>query len=240
MKRLAVFVSLSFCFNAFAILPDVVEAPVDHVFVPHGFDNNDQVEVIVTGKFPNPCYVRNKSEVTVKDDVINIKITSLSMDDPAYTKCEPLKIPFTEVVNIGNIQGGIYKLVVNQGGKYEKTETLAVGSANSESVDDNIYAMVEYVETGFTGGASGDAILVAQSPSPCLVFDRVDYLSNNKDALSILPIMKRISSHCPEKSERLEIPVKFDSTKFKSKQILLFVRTIEGRSVHTIVSKELK
>jgi hypothetical protein len=237
MKTLTLAASLALCFNAYAILPDVVEAPVDHVFVPNGFDNNDHVEVIVTGKFPNPCYVRNKSEVKIKDDVIHIKITSLSMDDPAYTKCEPLKIPFTEVVNIGSIQGGKYKIVVNEGGDYEKREAITIETSSSESIDDNIYAMVEYVDTGFTGGASGDAILISNSPSPCLVLDRVDYLSNKSDALSVLPIMKKISSDCPEKNVRLEIPVKFDPSKFNADKILLYVRTIEGRSVHTIIAK---
>jgi len=237
MKAISALISVGLCFNAYAILPDVVEAPVDHIFVPNGFDNNDHVEVIVTGKFPNPCYTRNKYDVKIKNDVINIDVTSLSMDDPAYTKFEPLKIPFTEVVNVGNLQGGDYKIIVNKGGEYEKEDSISIATTSSTSIDDNIYAMVDYVETGFTGGASGDAMLVAQSPSPCLVLDRVDYLTNNKDTLSVLPIMKKISSNCPEKRERLEIPIKFDPAKFKYAQILLFVRTIEGRSVNTIIAR---
>jgi hypothetical protein len=237
MKALAVIMTASLSFNVFAILPEVVEAPIDHVFVPNGFDNNDHVELVVTGKFPNPCYTRNKYDVKVKNDIIKIDITSLSMDDPAYTKCEPLKIPFTEVVDVGSLQGGDYKVIINEGGKYEQKETITIGTASSDSIDDNIYAMVDYIETGFTGGASGDAILVAQSPSPCLALDRVEYLSNNKDALSVLPIMKKVSSDCPEKRERIEIPIKFDPSKFKFEQILLFVRTIEGRSVNTIIAR---
>jgi hypothetical protein len=237
MKVLTVLMTAGLSLNAFAILPDVVEAPIDHVFVPNGFDNNDHVEIVVTGKFPNPCYTRNKYDVKIKNDVIKIDVTSLSMDDPAYTKCEPLKIPFTEVVDLGSLQGGDYKIIVNEGGKYEQKDGIVIATSSSDSIDDNIYAMVDYIETGFTGGASGDAMLVAQSPSPCLVLDRVEYLSNDKDALSVLPIMKKISSNCPEKRDRIEIPIKFDPTKFKFEQILLFVRTIEGRSVNTFISK---
>lgn len=237
MKTLTVLMAASLSFNVQAILPEVVEAPIDHVFVPHGFDNNDHIELVVTGKFPNPCYTRNKYEVTLRPGVIKIDVTSFSMDNPAYTKCEPLKIPFTEVVNIGNLQGGQYKIILNEGGKHEKKDTIFIGTANSNSVDDNIYAIVDYVEVGFTAGASGDAILIAQTPSPCLVLDRVEYLSNNKDTLSVLPIMKKISSNCPEKRERLEIPIKFDPKKFKFEEVLIFVRTIEGRSVHTILPR---
>ena len=234
---LTALMSAGFSFNALAMLPSVVEAPIDHIFVPSGFDNNDNVEVIITGKFPNPCYSRNTSAVSVKNDVIRISVTSVSMDDPAFTKCEPLKVPFTEVVNLGSLQGGNYKIVVNQGGAYEKREAISIGKASSNSIDENIYAQVEYIETGFTGGASGDAILVAQSPSPCLVLHKVDYRTNGKDTLSVLPIMKRISASCPEKPERLMIPIKFNPFSFKAKEMLIFVRTIEGRSVNTIISK---
>lgn len=237
MKALAVMLMAGLSLNVLAKLPEVVEAPVDHVFVPNGFDNNDQVEVIVTGKFPNPCYTRNKYEVKVKGNTIKIDVTSVSMNDPMYTKCEPLKIPFTEVVNVGSLQGGDYKVIVNEGGQYEQKDLISIAAASSESVDENIYAKVDYIETGFTGGASGDALLVAQSPSPCLTLDRVEYLSNSKDTLSVLPIMKRTSLDCPEKSQRIEIPVKFDPNKFKFERILLFVRTIEGRSVNTIISR---
>ena len=237
MRMLTALMSAGFSFNALAMLPSVVEAPIDHIFVPSGFDNNDNVEVIITGKFPNPCYSRNTSAVSVKNDVIRISVTSVSMDDPAFTKCEPLKVPFTEVVNLGSLQGGNYKIVVNQGGAYEKREAISIGKASSNSIDENIYAQVEYIETGFTGGASGDAILVAQSPSPCLVLHKVDYRTNGKDTLSVLPIMKRISASCPEKPERLMIPIKFNPFSFKAKEMLIFVRTIEGRSVNTIISK---
>lgn len=237
MNVLATVLATGLCFNAYAILPEVVEAPLDHVFVPHGFDNNDHVEVVVTGKFPNPCYVRNSHKVTVVNDVIKIDVTSVSMDDPAYTKCEPLKIPFTEVINVGNLQGGDYKIVVNEGGKYEQKDTISIAAASSESVDDNIYAMVDYVEVGFTGGTSGDAALIAQSPSPCLVLDKVEYRTNGNDSISVLPIMKRISSSCPEKTVQFEIPIKFDASSFKYDQVLLFVRTIEGRSVNKIISR---
>lgn len=229
--------SVAFSFNVLAVLPKVVEAPIDHVFVPQGFDNNDHVELIITGTFPNPCYTRNKFEVKVVNNLIKVAVTSISMDDPTHTKCGPLKIPFNEVINIGNLKSGNYKIIVNQGGVAEKTNSLMIGKASSRSIDENIYAMVDYVETGFTGGASGDAVLIAQSPSPCLVLDRVEYLSNEKDTLSVLPIMKKISSDCPAIRQRLSIPIKFDVKKFKFDQLLIFVRTIEGRSVNTIISK---
>ncbi len=37
-------------------VPKLVVAPVDNVFVPAGFDDNDNVEVVLQGYFANSCY----------------------------------------------------------------------------------------------------------------------------------------------------------------------------------------
>lgn len=235
MRHLVLIGSLAFSFSIFAQTPSVVDAPVDHLFIPSGFDNNDNVEVVVTGKFPNPCYIRNKVEVDVKNDVIYIDISSLSKEEKSA--CENIKVPFSETVTVGNLQAGDYKIFVNKGTEFELKGKLDVAVSSSTSVDDHLYAQVDYVNLGFTGGLSGDAILVGSSVSPCLALDRVEYVSNKLDTYSILPIMKKVSNNCPEKKTPIEIPIKFDPKKLSSDKILLFVRSIEGKSVHAFVDK---
>lgn len=235
MKRLITAFIIALPVFVFANPPEVVTSPVDHLFVPKGFDNNDNVEIVVTGKYPNPCYIRNTSEVEVKDDKIFINVTALRRD--GGSECESMAVPFSEEITIGNLQAGKYEVIVNQATRHEQTEKLDVAISRSTGVDDHIYAIVDYVELGFTGGLSGDALLLARSPSDCVVFDHVEYLSNNKDTISILPIMKKISETCKEKTSRFEIPVKFDPRVLPYKDILLFVRSIEGKSVHSIINR---
>lgn len=208
---------------------------VDHLFIPSGFDNNDNVEVVVTGKFPNPCFSGNKIEVEVDNDMVFINVIALPKEDK--NQCEKLKVPFSERVNIGSLQAGDYKVFVNKGSASELRGDLEVALSTSSSVDDHIYAQVDYVELGFTGGLSGDAMLIGSSVSPCLVLDKVEYISNKSDTYSILPIMKKVSQNCPEKKSRLAIPVKFDPKKLASDKILLFVRSIDGKSAHAFVNK---
>lgn len=211
-------------------LAEVVPAPVDHLFVPKGFDNNDNVEVIVAGKFPNPCFTRNKVEVKVTDDLIDVSITSLKRED---VPCDNLKVPYRETVTIGSLQSGDYKVRIN--GKLE--DKLQVAQSTSSSVDENLYASVDYVELGFTGGLAGDAMIVAHTVSSCLEFDRVDYLSNGKDTYSIMPILKRKPGACAERRDYIEIPVKFDVNAMKNDSILLFVRSMDGKSAHALVER---
>lgn len=238
MKNLLVIGSILLSSQVMAQAPSVVDAPLDHLFVPDGFDNNDNVEVVVTGKFPNPCYTRNDVKVDVKGDLIKIDMTALNTESSDRALCENLKVPFSETIRIGSLQAGDYRIVVNEGNQYELKGAVDVAVSSSSSVDDHLYAQVDYIELGFTGGLSGDAILVGKSLSPCLAFDKVEYKSNGKDTYSILPIMKKISNNCPEQRKRLQIPVKFDPRALKSSRLLLFVRSVDGKSVHTFVDKE--
>ncbi len=238
MKKYVALISLIFTQLLFAA-PVIVNAPIQKLFIPSGYDNNDNVEVIVTGFFTNPCYARHKFTVDVVDDVIDIKITALStlrVDEA----CMDMMIPFKEVVTIGNLQAGDYTIFVNKNTANEIKDKMKVNLASSQSVDDHIYAMVDYIDLGFVGGENGELNLVGWLPSDCLEFDRVEMIDNGKDVLSVLPIMKRVSDFCPMKLTPLNIPVKFDTTRFKSKQVLVFTRTIDGKSVNALISTENK
>lgn len=55
-------------------------------------------------------------------------------------------------MSVGNLQGGNYEVRVNQNSQAAICETLSVAEASSNSVDDNIYAAIEWVEkTGLHG-----------------------------------------------------------------------------------------
>lgn len=235
MKRFALPLLLSAAPFAHATI--VIPAPLDHLFVPAGFDNNDNVELVVSGHFPNTCYSRNKVDVKVADDQINVRVTAFTRRDSSE-KCIDMVVPFTEVVTVGNLQAGNYKVVVNEApGAKGLHDTLNVTESRSNSMDDYIYAQVDYIDLGFTGGLDGSAFLAAELPSPCLEFDRVEYLSNGKDTVSIMPIMKQLSDFCPMKMVPYQIPVKFDLASLPAKQVLLFGRTVDGKSVSKIINK---
>ena len=236
MKTLFYYLGVLLFVNLAQATPEVVLAPVDHLFIPKGFDNNDNIEVIVTGKFPNPCFIKNKVDVDVKGNEIRIEVTSLLRLNPVMEICAPLKVPFMEEVTIGNLQAGNYKLIINEGSPIQIKKDLVVGEASSQGVDDHIYAMVEYVDTGFTGGQGGDAMLMAWT-SDCLELDEVKYISNGEDSISVLPIMKKIKPTCSEVNTRLQIPIKFDLTDFPNERVLLFVRTMDGKSQGAFISK---
>lgn len=216
--------------------PEVIQAPVEHLYVPTGFDSNDSVEVVVTGNFPNTCYSRNKVEVKVRDAIIDIKVTSLAPEGSLITTraCPQMLVPFKEVVAVGNLQGGEYEIRVNADSASSLGEKLNIAEASSSSVDDSIYAAIEWVERK----AADEVVLHGWRYSDCMVMDKVKVVSNNKDTLSVLPIMKQIRTHCPMKGMPISVPVKFDTSSLKMSQPLLHVRTMDGKSVNAIINLE--
>ena len=212
--------------------PEIVLSPLEHLYVPKGFDSNDSVEVIVTGYFPNPCYSRNNVEVSVNDALINITVTALEPEMSSRLKltCPDMIVPFKEVVSIGNLQGGNYKIVVNGLLK----DSLQVDESTSSAVDEHIYAAVDWIEKK----TQNEFILHTTLYSPCFKLDRIEVISNSKDTLSILPVMKQISQHCPMKGVPVNYPVRLDFTEMKVNRPLLHVRTLDGKSVNAIVDLE--
>ena len=54
--------------------PLEIDAPVDKIFIPQGFDDNDNVEVVAHGDFMNGCYRVGKSDSFVDEDAKRITI----------------------------------------------------------------------------------------------------------------------------------------------------------------------
>ncbi len=204
-----------------------VAAPIDEVFSPVGFDSNDNGQVIVTGHFPNLCYKSPSAKVKVNGKKIEVKVEALYN---AQGVCAEMVVPFMQVVELGLLDRGDYKIVVNKGSSTVKSSELHVDESTSSSVDDFVYANVEYVEKSETGRKIQ---LKGHNPSDCLVLEEVKFIANGKNSLSVLPIMKQVSDFCPMKlipfSYEVEVP------KVLPQDIaLLHVRVMDGRSVNTL------
>ncbi len=216
--------------------PDIVTSPVDHLYIPEGFDSNDAVEVIVTGEFSNPCFSRNNVEVKIQDDLIDIKVTAIAPQSflLGSRACPDMIVPFKEVVTLGNLQGGEYQIKVNKGSQYAIQDQLVIAESSSSAMDDHVYAAVEWVERK----SANSFKLHGMRYSSCFELDKVEVISNKKDTLSVLPVMKKVSDFCPRKGMPVVYDVKLDFSSLKSSKSLLHVRTMDGKSINSIVSVE--
>ena len=205
--------------------------PVDEVFVPKGFDVNDNSEIIVSGYLPNLCHKSPQTEVQVQGKKIQVTVSALKYSE-TNPYCPEMIVPFLETVKVGVLDKGNYNIVINEKTQYEKKSTIAISESSSNALDEHIYANVFYVDEV---EGTHTVKLKGYNPSDCLVFDHIEILSNDKNTYSILPIMKKVRDFCPMKmtpfSHEVEVPKLLERNK-----ILLHVRGMDGNSVNSIFS----
>ncbi len=217
---------------AFSGIPEEKKVPIEHVFIPSGFDDNDTVEIVVTGFLPNLCHKSPKATVLMKGRDIEINVTSLYYHE-SNPFCPEMVVPFMETVSLGLLRDGRYNVSVNGNSEFASSSILEIERASSSAVDEYNYAYVDYVakEAG-----SNIVELKGYHVSDCFVLDSIDYRSNGKDTYSILPKLRQVRELCPMKltpfSYEFRVP-----QELKTPRVLLHVRTLNGKSHNTIFTQ---
>jgi hypothetical protein len=232
MKSLLTILTLILTSVSYAGLPVEVLTPVDGIYVPRGFDSNDDSEVILSGYLPNLCHKSPRSAMVQNGDTLEITVTSLKYDK-TNPYCPEMVVPFVERVSLGVLPKGIYNIVVNGKSVLEKKSKILIEKAQSNDIDSNVYANVHNV---MAAQGSDSVTLSGYTPSDCFVLDDVKFVSNGTNTYSVLPLMKQVNDFCPRKMVAFSKEVQLPHT-LKRKKLLLHVRVMNGKSLNTIYSK---
>ena len=224
-------VSLSLVSAAQAEPPLRVTVPVKHVYVPKGFDDNDGVEIVITGYLPSLCFYAPAATASLKDGKINVDVTAYQS---RATNCEMMIVPFMLTVPVGVIPSGTFPIAVNGGTTAQTLTSLHVSRAFSATVDDHIYASVDSIDRV---QGTRTVKLRGYNPSDCYELDAVQVGSNNKDTFSILPVMKKTRTSCPMKMVPFEYSVQIPTT-LAQDEVLIHVRSLKGASANYLFLQE--
>src|SRR5690606_19443087 len=123
--------------SVFASTPIEALVPVEHIYIPRGFDSNDRAEVIIAGNLPNLCHKSPMAKVRLEGNVIYVELSSLYYE-PNNPFCAEMVVPFLETVSLGVLKAGDYEIVVNRGHFTEQKAGLIITSAGSPDVDDYV------------------------------------------------------------------------------------------------------
>ena len=209
--------------------------PVDEIYAPEGFDANDNSEIIVSGFLPNLCHKSPMVKSEIKNDVINISVSALKYD-ASNPFCPEMVVPFLQSVKVGILDKGNYKILVNGKSPYEKKSSIKILESVSNALDDHIYANVSYVDDAQDG--SNHIKLKGYNPSDCLVLEKVEFVSNKSNTLSVLPIMKKVRDFCPMKMSPFAYDVEVPELLPNKNKVLLHVRGMDGASVNSLLHLE--
>ncbi len=201
------------------------------IYIAHGFDDNDLVEVTVVGTLPNSCYRNPFFEIERKNNDYAIRLFAYYA--PLKEGCRQVSMAYTETINFGMMERGQYSIkMVNK--KETLSKKLEVKASTSELVDEFLYGNV----SGLLEEEDGREVeLVGVNPVSCLVFDKM-YADVQESMIVLRPKFKEVGP-CENKSTPFKIKYTVPYLESAEKGVLLHVRVMNGRSFNYLYQNSL-
>ena len=213
---------------------EVVAVNPKYLFVPVGFDDNDDVGVVVDGYLQDTCYRLRPTLVQVDAAKKKIVVQPTAVVYPG--PCMDVTVPFTSTVSLGhNVPVGNYT-VTNMDGTLQ--ERLEVTKSSSIGPDDYLYAPVDSAEVSKENGKLV-ATVKGRFTSNCLEMGAVNIITTGK-TLQMLPIMKQMEKPAGGevcKSVESSFEQKVAMPELAKGRYLLHVRSLNGQAVNVVFSK---
>lgn len=228
--------------TGFADSPKLVQAPVEKVFVPQGFDDNDKVEVVVHGHFTSSCYKMGPVNSTVDKANKKILVHAQAYYYPQAV-CTQMVVPFIKSVELNeHLPSGNYKVeVINR--PAAKTTALVVAKATRPEADDYLYAAVQSATIEEKTNGEREIILKGQHPfvfQGCVKFSEVKATVGTSGVIVIQPIthIELDESLCAGSvNNRFEFRKSINKA-FPSGEYLMHVRVLDGNAINQFVDFE--
>lgn len=209
--------------------------PAERLYVPTGYDETDEVVVVVEGYLDSTCYQIRKAKVVLNGSVFDV----YPQAEKQGVDCDPLPVPYVLEVLLNPddaIAPGRYQVRVASKTK-NLVETLQVEEAEVNQVDNHPYAPVDDAEVGMLSGGRMRATIEGRFQNTCMVIDRIDVSTQNGKTYEMLPIVKMLKKDpkgdpCRQKERRFDAFRDFAEP--PPGRYLLHVRSQNGHSVNHI------
>ncbi len=220
---------------------EVVDSPIERMFIPDGFDDNDNSIVILQGTFPNSCYQVGKAEAIISKEDKKITVKAKSLYYPSGP-CAQVLVPFMQEVNLGVLEAGVYDVYLDA--ERGLRRSFQVIPRITDRHDDFMYAPVDSVTVVEKEGAS-HAVLSGYYPHTfvgCMKF--VEFRTRkmpDQDLIVILPITTLTSDNDDPACARNLGGKKFDRIIEINHHFndvgMIHTRVMNGASVNSIIQE---
>ncbi len=148
-----------------AVANEIVEVPIEKVLVPsQGFDNNDQIQIVIHGNLPDTCHLLSNYKLErLSKGQIRIRQFAVRLSQGYCRPTEPipphfmLHIPFTTEIPLGQLPASPYQIIFKDPSGGARVRNFQVAAARSPSIDEYPYASVT--------DTSGAPIIKAGAPT---------------------------------------------------------------------------
>lgn len=238
MKRIATAIACMTLLFSQTVLGETVyleqQAAINKMYVPAGFDNNDEVEVILSGVLANSCHTLGDVHFKIDNDTKAIRIWAKELVKQD-TFCLEVMTHYAETVKLGNLEVGTYTVEIVDD---EHFDTLNIAEATKESPDEYLYAPVE--KAAIQTDRAGRQSLVLEGELPhffvgCMVIREVRTKRNRDDILVIQPIAEMTDGiECEEQGNNKAFKLRKGLEAPFEGEGLLHVRLFHGQSLNTL------
>jgi hypothetical protein len=219
--------------------PEQIPSPIQKIFIPNGFDDNDNVEVVLHGEYPNTCYRTGKSGAKIDEETKTITVWATSYRyGSAGTFCAQVITPFIQVVKVGLVNRGNYRVVYNEDANIARN--LTVKPRTSESPDDYLYAPIE--NASVLVDERNNQTIQMQGHFPymligCMRLKEVVVQRDPEDVLVVLPITEIVNDEsCEQMTGDHYFEAAVQVTDPLDQKGLLHVRTLNGNAINQLVT----
>jgi len=207
--------------------PKLVTTGVSSVFVPLGFDDNDNVQVVIEGYFPNTCYKLGPSNIEVEDEKVKITPLAYFYAGP----CLQMMVHYEKAVNLGLLKAGKYRVEISQTVLEVPPLVVKEADPNNATPDDFLYAPIK------------SASIISQNPpvlrlkgaftNSCMKMEEVRVPPSYNRTVAVLPIATyKGQEGCAQVMMPFEQDVAI-SEKLAGRY-LFHIRSLNGASVNLI------
>ena len=211
----------------------MVDIQPQTVFVPNGFDNNDEVVVVADGYLPDSCHRLTAPEIKI--DRAKKQIMVQTRANSFEGVCNDMTVPFYSTIRLGYVPKGEFNIVNRQG---QSLSGLRVVQATTSYPDDYLYAPVDTVSVE-TKADKAIATLKGRFTNTCLSIDSVK-TTHSGNTIEVLPIMKvedgeGTGRQCEVIEKEFSQAVELNVDKGRH---LLHVRSLNGQSVNHLFTMQ--
>lgn len=206
--------------------PTQVMTQFSRLYIPEGFDDNDNIQILGAGMYPTTCYRNAETTVSVDEAQKRIQLNPTALYYSGI--CLQVLLPFERVLDLGLLKAGTYSIFQND--NPNSIGQINVRHALNSEPDDESYAPVSQVFVQ-SKNAKTQVLITGEMPTSCMKLKEIRVDVQN-DVIVLLPIIEMKSQPCtPGKYA-------FESAKdlnVKPGRYLIHVRSMNGKSINNLV-----
>lgn len=202
-----------------------------HIFIPTGFDDNDDVELVVDGVFNSSCYRLAQGSATIDREQRAIVLHPRAHFDAGA--CLAVFVPYTYTFELGKLAAGSWTVRTGDG---LLSATLEVSEAQTSGPDNQLYAAIDNASVERRPDGQAQVVLEGQYTNTCMRWVGATIVNKNPQVIEVMPIVRvDQGEHCrdetfPFKGVAVPLPA------MPSGRFLLHVRSMHGRSLNHVLS----